>query len=74
MKVRKEPNEVIYHAHLCHIYNFSVATFGFDANQYSVIEDARFVTVTICQVSGGILDRNVLTTLQTGDGTAILCK
>ena len=58
---------------MCHIYDFSVATFGFDANQYSVIENDRFVTVTIRQVSGGTLDRNVLITLQTGDGTAI-CK
>ena len=51
----------------------SVVTFGFDRAQYSVLENASFVTVTIRQISGGPLNRNVLITLATGDGTAI-CK
>ena len=48
-----------------------VATFGFDRGQYSVVENEMFVTVTIRQVSGGPLNRNVFITLETGDGTAI---
>jgi hypothetical protein len=38
-----------------------------------VNENASFVTVTILQTSGGTLNRDVLITLETGDGTAI-CK
>ena len=55
------------------LVNVSVVTFGFDQAQYSVLENASFVTVTIRQISGGALDRNVFITLETGDGTAI-CK
>ena len=55
------------------LVNFSVVTFGFDQAQYSVFENVSFVTVTIRQISGGALDRNVFITLETGDGTAI-CK
>ena len=59
--------------HLYNIYTFPAVTFGFDATQYSVIESASFVNVTIRQSSGGPLDRNVVILLETGDGTAI-CK
>ena len=54
-------------------YAFPAVAFGFDSTQYSVVENASFVAVTIRQTSGGPLDRTVLITLQTGDGTAI-CK
>ena len=49
----------------------SVATFGFDRGQYSVVENEVFVPVTIRQISGSTLNRNVLITLVTGDGTAV---
>ena len=49
----------------------SVATFGFDRGQYSVVENETFVAVTIRQISGSTLNRNVLITLVTGDGTAV---
>ena len=46
------------------------STIGFTQDAYEVIEDAGFVTVTVA-VSDGILDREVVITLETSDGTAV---
>ena len=50
---------------------FPDVTFGFDRAQYNVVESASFVNVTIRQVGGAILNRNVLITLTSVDATAI---
>ena len=73
MIVSKQPIEMIILCLSVLYCDFLVVTFGFDATQYNVLENATFVNVTIRQVRGGSLNRNVLITLQTRDGTAI-CK
>ena len=50
----------------------SVVTIGFNRTAYSVSEDAGSVTVTL-SVQTGTLDRDVIVTLSTINGTA-MCK
>lgn len=46
------------------------STIGFTQNAYDVLENAGFINVTVA-VLEGFLDREVVITLQTTDGTAV---
>ena len=67
---------LLYILQLCkHQYNVftlttSVVTIGFNETAYSVSEDAGNVSITL-SVQTGILDRNVIVTLSTINGTAM---
>ena len=53
-------------------FTISVVTIGFSRTPYSVSEDAGSVSVTV-SVQTGTLDRDVVVTLSTVNGTA-LCE
>ena len=59
---------------MCNLFTFttSVVTIGFNKTAYSVSEDASSVSITV-SVQMGALDRDVVVTLSTVNGTA-MCK
>ena len=60
--------------HKCSLFTFttSVVTIGFNKTAYSVSEDGGSVTITL-SVQIGALDRDVVVTLSSINGTAV-CK
>ena len=70
--------KIYIHVQLCksqrNVFSFttSVVTIGFNKTAYSVSEDASSVSVTV-SVLNGTLDRDVIVTLSTVNGTA-LCE
>ena len=57
---------------MSHVHCFSsssVVTVGFDATSYTITESATSVSVSV-SVQGGSLERDVIVTVETMDGTA----
>ena len=52
------------------MFTTSVLTIGFNKAAYSVSEDADSVSITL-SVQNGVLDRDVIVTLSTVNGTAM---